>query len=100
LEEIMLSAKSTDAEVLELVRSAITEVLQNGMMALPTDELSVQTSLDGLGIDSVTALEIGACIEDRAGIVLPEAVLGQSRRVGDLLAAVRAGLAESTLGAE
>jgi acyl carrier protein len=94
---MFLDVHSSDDEVLSVIRSAIEEVLSDRGGALTA--LAESTRLDSLGIDSVTALEIAACIEDRAGVVLSEDVLRTSRRVSDLVKGVRIALDDATSNA-
>ena len=88
----MLSPNSTDHEILVVLREAMLEVLNDRTARRRVEGLSAETPLYMLGIDSVTALEIAASIEDRAGIILTEEKMAVSRQVADLIAAVREGV--------
>ena len=61
---------------------------------VPADQVSPASTLDDLGIDSLTAAEIITDVEIRAGIELPMDVLrglGRMRTVGEVAAHLQAG---------
>jgi len=62
---------------------------------VPADQVSPASTLDDLGIDSLTAAEIITDVEIRAGIELPMDVLrglGRMRTVGEVTAHLQAGV--------
>jgi len=61
---------------------------------VPADQVSPDSTLEDLGVDSLAAAEIITDVEIRAGIELPMDVLrglGQMRTVGEVAAHLRAG---------
>jgi acyl carrier protein len=62
---------------------------------VPADQVSPDSTLEDLGIDSLTAAEIITDVEIRAGIELPIDVLrglGRMRTVGEVVAQLQAGV--------
>jgi len=70
---------------------------------VPADQVSPASTLDDLGIDSLTAAEIITDVEIRAGIELPMDVLrglGRMRTVGEVAAHLQAGVGPAEVHSE
>ena len=70
---------------------------------VPADQVSSASTLDDLGIDSLTAAEIITDVEIRAGIELPMDVLrglGRMGTVGEVAAHLQAGVGPAEVPSE
>jgi acyl carrier protein len=79
----MIEQNVTSPEVLALIRSTFREVVER-----PLGELSLETSLADLGIDSVCVAEIVFRIEDALGIEVPTSEWVRVRTIVDVVDAV------------
>lgn len=53
-----------------------------------TEEVTLNTRLDDLGIDSLKAIVILSELEDRLGIEIPNEIIGSINTVGDIVTKV------------
>ena len=53
-----------------------------------TEEITLYTRLDDLGIDSLKAIVILSELEDRLGIEIPNEIIGSIHTVGDIVTKV------------
>ena len=70
---------------------------------VPADQVSPASTLEDLGIDSLTAAEIITDVEIQAGIELPMDVLrglGRMRTVGEVAAHLQAGVGSGDVPSE
>jgi acyl carrier protein len=81
----MTRQEMTDASMLQIVRDAIAEVARGGDYR----HITFETNIAALGLDSMAATEVAACIEDRLGVILPDDRMSRAASVGDLIAAIR-----------
>ena len=51
-----------------------------------TEQITLNTGLDDLGIDSLKAIVILSELEDRLGIEIPNEIIGSIKTVGDIVA--------------
>jgi len=79
-----------NSHTIALVVETIRELAHRG--TLPADLVEVQisedTTVDTLGLDSVARLELLAELEERADIAVPESLVAGIRTIGDLAAAL------------
>ena len=50
-----------------------------------TEQITLNTGLDDLGIDSLKAIVILSELEDRLGIEIPNEIIGSIKTVGDIV---------------
>lgn len=77
----------TDEQILELIRDSMMEAEPRGRAQIAG--LGMDSTLASLGIDSLAALEIGATIEDRLGIRMPDDRLARVGSIRDLVVLIR-----------
>ena len=53
-----------------------------------TEQITLNTGLDDLGIDSLKAIVILSELEDRLGIEIPNEIIGSIKTVGDIVAKI------------
>ena len=80
----------TDAELLELFRQAATEVTDRQL-----EEVTLDSQLAELGIDSLPMLEIVSAMEEKLGLTLPDEKLIGIDDLRKLLELIRAQLEPS-----
>ena len=79
----------TDELLLKLVKEALESL---GDARIRTDRLSMDATLTSLGVDSMSAIEMSAYVEDALGIRLPDDQLARVNSVGGLAQIIRAHL--------
>jgi len=68
----------------ELVWRSLVDILEE-TTGVPAEGLSPEQSFeDDLGFDSLTIVEIAVMTEQRLGVALPDELLAQLRRLGDV----------------
>lgn len=80
------TTRFTNDELLALIREALMSLSD---VHLRLDQLSMDATLTSLGVDSMSAIEMAAYLEDKLGIRLPDDQLAQVSTVGDAAALVR-----------
>lgn len=75
----------TEVNVLNL----FTEIAKKVESGKTFPEITRDTKIAALGIDSVAMMEIVGCIEDELDIVIPDEKLAQLQSVGDIERVVR-----------
>ena len=76
-----------DEDLLKHLRSLLTQLETAGSRGF--DELSSDWTIDQLGCDSVTTLELITDLEAFAQVEIPDEALLEIRTIGDLLALIR-----------
>jgi acyl carrier protein len=82
-----ISHATDDPALLRLIRDVVASV-EIEVKVNPAD-VQLSSTLAGLGIDSVSALEIGAELESRLAIRLPDDQLARVSSIADLVALLR-----------
>ncbi len=80
----------SDEQALELVRSAIGEVVAGGAELF--DDISLETKIADLAIDSIQTMEMVGVIEENLGIIFGEEELAQVVHFRDLANLMRRGV--------
>jgi acyl carrier protein len=52
---------------------------------VPASSITLETTLESLGIDSLDKINIGFAVEEEYGIEIPDASLNELRSVGDIV---------------
>jgi acyl carrier protein len=76
----------TDELLLKLVKEALESL---GDARIRADRLSMDATLTSLGVDSMSAIEMSAYVEDTLGIRLPDDQLARVNSVSDLARIIR-----------
>jgi acyl carrier protein len=76
----------TDELLLKLVKEALESL---GDARIRMDRLSMDATLTSLGVDSMSAIEMSAYVEDALGIRLPDDQLARVNSVGGLAQIIR-----------
>jgi acyl carrier protein len=77
----------SDSQILDLVRESVANTMPE--MTKELDQLTLETSLTSVGLDSVGMLEAAAYIEDKLGADFPDDRLARVENVSDLAALIR-----------
>jgi acyl carrier protein len=74
----------TDDEIIQMFKAAVYEVDNKTL-----GEVSRETEIAGLGLDSVATMEVIGTLEEKLSIRFPDEELATLKSVGDLTALVR-----------
>jgi acyl carrier protein len=74
----------TDDEIIQMFKAAVYEVDNKTL-----GDLSHDTEIAGLGLDSVATMEVIGALEEKLSIRFPDEELATLKSVGDLTALVR-----------
>jgi acyl carrier protein len=77
-------AMHTDEEIIALFKKAVFEVDQKKL-----GELTLETEISALGLDSVATMEVIGALEEKLSVRFPDEELATLKSVGDLTALVR-----------
>jgi len=78
-----------DAEVLALIRNALNDVVPDRAADWASIELS--QTIEELGLDSISTMEMVGQLEDATGATFPDEELPKVNSLGDLATLVRKG---------
>lgn len=79
----------TDDEILRLIQQALGEVAPTRKADFAN--LSPDTKIEALGLDSISTMEMVNAIEERIDATFPDEELAKVQRIADLVGLVRGG---------
>ncbi len=79
----------SDIETIELIKTALTKV--EPKKAARFAELSLDTGLDELGLDSLAMMEMLGFIEDHLGTTFDDDEIARAESIADLVSLVKTG---------
>ena len=78
-----------DAEILDLLKKALLEVAPG--RAKDFENISVETTIEELDIDSVSTMEMVGFLEEQTDKTFPDEDLSRVHKLGDLATLIRGG---------
>jgi acyl carrier protein len=85
-----VSNHKDDSEIVEMIRSSMLSVVKD--LRVDPTSLNMSSTLASLGIDSINAIEMGADLEERLGIRLPDDQLARMASIRDLVLLIQKNL--------